>query len=205
MDRLVLTADNIYALAYVMNAKYLDFYYVSLSNRGNDNKLWLSENMKKLVEDGILNEDFSGETSIVPEVESLLRPLYFCSKESSLDIDTFGVEYRFHFLDGKITMTKTVEGGFEISAVNTDDISNIVCSLLPSDYSYESEKAIVEFDDSKVSRIFVVKSAELNVKDLVATFVEYNGCVYEEDKNDIVYSVSGADFADKLFRIITEG
>ena len=41
MSKLVLTADQIFALAYKLDAKYLDYYYISLSNRDDRNNLWL--------------------------------------------------------------------------------------------------------------------------------------------------------------------
>lgn len=209
MSRLVLTADQIYALAYILDAKYLDYYYMSLANRGNDNKLWLSEITKQLVSQGVLVEDFSGDTSIDPEIEEIVKPLYFSDKESSLDINIFGdneenIGYRFHFLDDKMTMTKLVEDGFEIIDASPDDIQKIVSAILPANYSAESEKANVKFDAEKVSRVFIVKNIEGNAKSTIATFVETEGVVYEEDTDDIVYSVSGEDFKDKLCKILTE-
>ena len=209
MSRLVLTADQIYALAYILDAKYLDYYYISLANRGNDNKLWLSEITKQLVSQAVLVEDFSGDTSIDPEIEEIVKPLYFSDKESSLDINIFGdneenIGYRFHFLDDKMTMTKLVEDGFEIIDASPDDIQKIVSAILPANYSAESEKANVKFDAEKVSRVFIVKNIEGNAKSTIATFVETEGVVYEEDTDDIVYSVSGEDFKDKLCKILTE-
>ena len=209
MSKLILTADQIYAMAYILKAKYLDYYYMSLANRDDSNKLWLSEITKQLVAQGTLVEDFSGDTTIDPEVEAIIRPLYFGTKESSLDIDIFGENeenkgYRFHFLDDKVTMTKLVEDGFEVTDASPDDIQKIVSSILPASYSAESKKAYIKFDAEKVSRVFIVKNTEVNAKSTIATFVETDGVVYEEDTDDIVYSVSGDDFKDKLCKILTE-
>lgn len=209
MDKLVLTADQIYALAFVLKAKYLDYYYISLSDRGNDDKLWLSDNVKKLVSQGILVEDFSGDVSIDSEIESLIAPIFFSTKESSLDIDTFGtieknIGYRFHFFDERITMTKTVEGGFEIAYVSIEEIRNIVSAILPQSYSCDSLQIDKEFDVSTVSCVFVVKNIEMNVKSYVATFIESEGVVYEENTENVVFSVSRTDFVEKLYRILAE-
>lgn len=209
MSKLVLTAEQVYALAYILKAKYVDYYYISLANKVTDNKIWLSENTKQLVSQGVLVEDFSGATTIEPGIEELVKPLYFSTKESSLDINIFGDEednegYRFHFLDGKITMTKAVEEGFEISEVTTKEIRELVDGILSSDYSAESAKADISLDVTKVSRVFVVKNTEMNVKSFVTTLVESEGVVYEEDTEDNIYSVSGKDFADKLYKILTE-
>ena len=73
MNELTLTADQIYALAYILEAKYLDYYYISLAKRSNDNQLWLSENTNQLVSQGVLVEDFSGNTTINSEVEALVK------------------------------------------------------------------------------------------------------------------------------------
>ena len=208
MDKLVLTAEQILALAYKMEAKYLDYYYISLSDC-DDNNVWLIDVTNDLIADGKLVEDFSGNTTIGPELEELIRPLYFGTKESSLDIDIFGVdednrEYRFHFLDNKITMAKKVKGGFEISDITSEGIRDIVSSILPSEYSAESEKAYIEYDKDNVSRIFVVKNTEINTKNTVATFVESDGVVYEEDTDNTIYSMSGEDFGEKLYKILAE-
>lgn len=208
MSKIVLTADQVYALAHILKANYLDYYYISLSGRDN-NPLWLGEITKELVSKGILTEDFSGDTTIDPEVEDLIKPLYFGSKESSLDINIFGNQenhegYRFHFLDDKVTMTKLCEEGLEIKNVETEEIKKLTSSLLSSNYSAESSKVDIKFDTSKVSRIFIVKNAEVEVKNNVTTFVENDGVIYEEDTNDNIYSVSGADFADKLYKILAE-
>lgn len=209
MSKLVLTADQIYALAYILKAKYLDYYYMSQSNQDDNNKIWLSEITKQLVSQGTLVEDFSGETTIDPEVEILIKPLYFGTKESSLDIDIFGdneenEEYRFHFLNDKISMVKSVENGFEITKVGLDEIKELVSNVLSTDYSADSGEADILLDVSKISRIFVAKNTEMNVKNFVATFVESDGVVYEEDTSDKIYSISRGDFEDKLYNILTE-
>ena len=209
MGKLVLTADQIFALAFIMKAKYLDYYYMLQANRDDSNKLWLSEITKQLVSQGTLTEDFSGDTTINPEVEKLIKPLYFGTKESSLDVNIFGENednkgYRFHFLDDKITMTRTVEGGFEITDVSFDKVREIVSAILPLGYSAESVKAYIKFDVDKVSRVFVVKNTTVDEKNVIATFIETEGIVYEEDINNMVYSVSGEDFNEKLYKILTE-
>ena len=209
MKSVVLTADQIYALAYVQKAKYLDYYYISLASQFNDNKIWLGDNIKTLVSQGIMVEDFSGDTAVDSEVENLISPLYCSTKESSLDIAIFAdteknLGYRFHFSDGKITMAKTVEGGFEISEVSLDDIRTIVESLIPSDYSAASSVVDISIDASKVSRVFVVKNVEKDIKSVNTTLVEYDGVIYETDDDGTVHSVSKQDFADELISVLTE-
>ena len=209
MSNLILTADQIFALAYIVKAKYLDYFYVSLAACKTDNKIWLSEISKQLVSQGVLVEDFSGDTTITAGIEELVKPLYFSTKESSLDINIFGDSednegYRFHFLDGKITMTKAVQDGFEISEVTTEDIRELIAGILPAEYNANSAMVDISLDISKVSRIFVVKNTEMGVKSFVTTLVESDGVVYEEDVEDKIYSVSGSDFAEKLYKILTE-
>ena len=209
MSRLVLTADQIFALAFILKAKYLDYYYMLQANRDDSNKLWLSEITKQLVSQGTLVEDFSGDTTIDPKIEDLVRPLYFGTKESSLDVNIFGENednkgYRFHFLDGRITMARTIEGGFEITDINTDNVREIISAILPKSYSAESSESQIKFDVDKVSRVFVVKNTVVDEKNVIATFIETEGVVYEEDTDNRVYSVSGEDFNDKLYKILTE-
>lgn len=210
MSKLILTADQIYALAYVIKAKYLDNYYISLSNRTDDNKLWLSEITSGLVSSGVLVEDFSGEISVDPAIDSIVRPIYFGGKESSLDINIFGesennIGYRFHFYDGRITMTKTVDEGFEVTSVTADDIKTFVKSILDNSYSADSEQVEISFDKDNVSRLFVIKNTEVGVKNNVTSLVEYLDVVYEENSQNEVFSLSKIDFDNKLVSILTEG
>ena len=209
MNKLVLTADQIYALAYILKAKYLDYYYISQAKRVNDNELWLSECTKQLVSSGVLTEDFSGETSIDSDLEELLKPIYFSTKESSLDINILGdnednIGFRFHYSDDKTVMTKTVDEGIEISEVSTKDIKDLANGLLSSDYSTTSGKTDVELEVSMISRVFIAKNIELNVKSLNVVFIESNGVIYEQDSDNNVYTVSGNDFSDRIIKVLTE-
>ena len=209
MNKLILSADQIYALAYILKAKYLDYYYISLASHGINHNLWLTSITKELVSKGVLTEDFSGETELVSDYDALVKPLYFGKKESSLDINVLGenesnVGYRFHFLDGNTIMTKLVDGMFEISEVSAEDIRKIVMSILPADYSALSAKTEISLDTNKITRVFVVKNAEIAVKSYVTTFVEMEGSVYEEDTENILYTVSGSDFINKINKAIVE-
>ena len=147
--------------------------------------------------------------TIEAEIEDLVKPLYFSTKESSLEINIFGDNednegYRFHFLDGKVTMTRAVKEGFEISEVTFEEIRELISGILPAGYNADSVKVDISLDISKVSRIFVVKNTVMSVKSFVTTLVESDGIVYEEDTEDNISSVSGSDFADKLYKILTE-
>ena len=209
MRNLILTADQIFALAYILKAKSLDYFYVSLATCKTDDKIWRNEISKQLVSKGVLVEDFSGDTTIEAEIEDLVKPLYFSTKESSLEINIFGDNednegYRFHFLDGKVTMTRAVKEGFEISEVTFEEIRELISGILPAGYNADSVKVDISLDISKVSRIFVVKNTVMSVKSFVTTLVESDGIVYEEDTEDNISSVSGSDFADKLYKILTE-
>lgn len=209
MSKLVLTADQIFALAFILKAKYLDYYYISQANRNDSDKLWLSEITKQLVSQGTLTEDFTGDTFLNPDFETLIKPLYFGTKESSLDVNIFGENednkgYRFHFLDDRITMTRAIKDGFEITDISYDEMRKMVASILPAGYSAETSKAFIKFDVDKVSRVFVVKNTVVDEKNVIATFVETEGVVYEEDTDSTVYSVSGKDFEEKLYKILTE-
>ena len=208
MDKLVLTANQIYALAHILKAKYLDYYYISLASKNTDG-VWLNENTKSLVSQGILTEDFSGEITVDPGVEDLVKPLFFSTKESSLDINIFGdtednIGYRFHFYDDRIIMAKTVNDGFEITEVTSDDIVMMASKILPANYSAQTAKVDIELEPDKVSRVFVVKNTEVDVKSEVATLVESEGIVYEENSDAETFSVSEEDFLNRICKILTE-
>ena len=209
MSKLILTADQIYALAYILKAKYLDYYYISQAKRVNNNGLWLSECTKQLVSSGVLTEDFSGDTSIDSDLEELLKPIYFSTKESSLDINILGdnednIGFRFHYLGDKTVMTKTVDEGIEISDVSSVDIINIVNGLIAPDYSAITEKTDIELDISKISRVFVVKNIELNVSSQNVVFLESDGMIYEQNTDSDIFTVSYSDFTNRIIQVLTE-
>ena len=50
----------------------------------------------------------------------------------------------------------------------------------------------------------MAKNTELDVKNLIATFVETDGVVYEENESNEIFSLSGEDFNEKLYSIMAE-
>ena len=209
MSKLVLTADQIFALAYIMKARFLDHYYISLTNTGSDVKLWQAETQKQLVSIGLLAEDFSGNLLVIPELEDIIKPIYFGTKESTLDISIFGdhegnAGYRFHFDDGVITMVKAIDDGFEVKRTNVDEIRRLIFDLISDDYNVNSEYVDMTFDADKITRVLVVKNAEVNVKNYTESFIESEGVIYSEDADNRVSSVSRTDFVERLFTILAE-
>ena len=209
MEKLVLTANQIYTIAYIMKAHSIDAFYINRVDRPANDQLWLSENTKQLVSQGMLVEDFSGELNIDSDIENLLKPLFFSEKESSLEIITVGdnennLTYRFHYSDTGIVMTKTVDGKFEMAYVASDDINHIVESILPSSYEAESTEVSIDFIKEKVSRFIIAKNINMGDGNQTSVFVEYDGLVYEGDTDNKLFTVSRKDFIKKITLILSE-
>ena len=103
-----------------------------------------------------------------------------------------------------VALVQTVEGGFEITEVSIADIKNIVDGLVSSDYSATSSVVDISIDSAKVSRVFVVKNVEKDIKSVNTTLVEYDGIIYQTDDDGAVHSVSKQDFTDELISVLTE-
>ena len=205
---LLLSPRELYCLGGVLDAKYIDYAYIAaLDDIGQDFKLFQKETLASLSAKGIIMEDFGGNMEMNEEYVSLLKPIFFGSIETSLDIciisDQVTVEvYKFHFYQDRITMVKAQGEELLVKTVTPDQINEIVKALVPEDYSAPSGDTIKGFENEKVTRFFAAKNIKVGVISSVRTFIEADGVLCTEKEEEILISLSADDFVSAVFDIV---
>ena len=113
-----LTPVELFFLARVMNARYVEYAYISAMP---DIQIGFGKHerdtLETLEERGLIEEDFSGNTEVDEEAADLLHPVFFGERETHLDN---GSAYYFHIEGSKITMAEKREGEYVFS--RTDEV-----------------------------------------------------------------------------------
>lgn len=208
-NEVVLTPEELYYLGKFLQAKYIDYAYVAAMNRGGRSfALFEQETKAALVSSGVLAEDFGGNIEIDDSVKSLLMPIFFGETETSLDICEIGetreknkvTVYKFHFLDGIVTMVTNDNGKLAIKPVDLIGIHQIAENLLPEGYNAE-HRVVEEEIEVAVSRYIAAKSITFGKTSAVNSFVEANSVIYKEC-GEQVESLSGDMFVSDIYETI---
>lgn len=82
-----LTAEELYYLGGQMQAKYIDYDYISAMGDIQKNyRMYESNAVDGLAGKGLIEEDFSGEITVSVSIEELLSPVFFGDFEAEIDI-----------------------------------------------------------------------------------------------------------------------
>ena len=205
---LLLTPKELYCLGGILSARYIDYAYIAaLADIGQDFELFKKETLASLVAKGILTEDFSGEMELDEGVARLLRPVFFGTVETSLNVCSIGRElkvdvYNCHFHNGSITLVKNHGKELMVGEVTLDEIEKTVKALVPASYAIRSDQPITDFDKAKVTRFFSAKSVDVGRASRVKTFMEFDGTLCTETEEDMLVSVSADGFIKAVYEIM---
>ena len=208
---LIITAEELYFLGMLFQAKYIDYAYIAAMDDIQQNyALVQKETQAQLVSRGILTEDFSGNIEIEENIKSLLAPIFFGEKESSADICHLGEEkwvdiFKFHFHDDKITMVTGKDKKLVIKEVDTLYLVDFVNEILPDNYSVETFENKDEIDKDSVSRFIAIKNITLGRTSDVRLFIESEGIFYQETSDGNVFSVTREKFVTDALGVIKGG
>ena len=202
---LALSPEELYYLGSTLQAKYIDYAYVAaMDDIGQNYSVFESEAKASLVKSGILMEDFSGNLEIDPTVSALMNPIFFGDVETSVDVCKLGEEstvdvYKFHFLDGTITMVTGQEGKLIVKTVDQLAIKELVSGLVPDNYNCTESKVVSEIDKDKVTRFIATKSIKIGQISVVKTYIEADGIFYREKDEDLIESVTKDMFISDVY------
>lgn len=205
-NEILLTPEELYFLGTRLQAKYIDYAYVAaMDDIGQNFSLFEKETGAALVNKGVLQEDFSGNIQINPNVSELLNPIFFGEIETSIDVCEFAEKNtvtvrKFHFYDGIITMVTGKDGMLQIKAVDQTDIKEIIKGLLPLNYNARSE-TITETIEKTITRFVAVKSICIGKSSVVKTYFEADEVFYCENDQS-TESVSKDAFISEVYRIV---
>ena len=144
IEKLSVTPQQLFFLGSILNAKYIDFSYISALGIVDENvKLLESEIKADLSSKGILKENFSGDVDLDSNAKELLLPLFECEHEITIDVITSGdrtsVEsYKYHFLKEKVTRVYCNDGCFDICESTFENVIDRIKGILPIGYSADS-------------------------------------------------------------------
>lgn len=205
---LALSPEELYYLGSTLRAKYIDYAYVAaMDDIGQNYSVFESEAKASLVKSGILMEDFGGNLEIDPTVSALMNPIFFGDVETSVDVCKLGEEstvdvYKFHFLDGTITMVTGQEGKLIVKTVDQLAIKELVSGLVPDNYNCTESKVVSEIDKDKVTRFIATKSIKIGQISVVKTYIEADGIFYREKDEDLIESVTKDMFISDVYDTI---
>lgn len=205
---LTISPEELYYLGSTLQARYIDYAYVAaMDDIGQNYSVFESEAKASLVKSGILMEDFSGNLEIEPTVSALMNPIFFGDVETSVDVCKLGEEstvdvYKFHFLDGIITMVTGQEGKLIIKTVDQLAIKELVSGLVSDNYNCTESKVVSEIDEDKVTRFIATKSIKIGQISIVKTYIEADGVFYREKDEDLIESVTRDMFISDVYDTI---
>ena len=204
---IILSPEELYYLGSLMQARYIDYAYVSaIRDTKKSYKLIAQESKAKLVDAGILMEDFGGDLELDTNVRQLLAPIFYGEYETTLDVCKVGDEKsaiqvcKFHFFDGMITMVTAQQGKLEIKTIDQLVLRQLVEALVPAGYAAETQE-ITEQLDVTVTRLIVAKNILVGQRSTVSTFLEADKVLYQEQAEGI-RSLSKDDFISTVYDII---
>lgn len=207
-NEIVLAPEELYYLGSILQAKYIDYAYIAaMEDIGPNYTMFENETRDSLVRAGALMEDFSGNLEVDKGLLGVIKPIFFGEVETSIDICKLGEEnsvcvYKFHFLDGAITMVTGDSGKLAIRSIDQIYIKDIVCSLIPEEYRCTAPEVVTEIDKSKVTRFMAAKSVVVGHASAVKTFIETSGIWYKEKDNETIESVTRDLFISDVYDIV---
>lgn len=205
-----ITSEELYYLSAVMQAKYIDYVYVS-------NIVLMEESIKKLKEDAqrtlsekkYIDEDFSGNVMVAYDVERVLKPVFFGEKESSVtdinqknDMASFT---NYHFLDGDITAVTEIDEKLVFNLISTEEIENKIEKLIPSNYE-DNVMGEIEIAAENISRIISIKTFQVGVSSGVFVYIaNEDGVFCTENGEEAFVSVGREEMITHFKKVILEG
>lgn len=207
-NEILITPEELYYLGSAVQAKYIDYAYVAaMDDIGQNYALFESDAKNSLVDAGILMEDFSGSVELDPNAETLIRPIFFGEKETSVDICEVGEErkvvvIKYHFLDDNITMVSGKDGKLIIKHIDTDEMYSFIKDLLPDNYPQITPAVKNDIARETVSRFFAVKAVVVEKQSIVKTYIESDNIIYREKEDGSLESVPKEVFVNEVYNIV---
>lgn len=207
MNEYDILPEELFFLGTLLQAKYIDYAYIAAMDDIQDNfSLKKKETIAGLVKKGFIQEDFSGDLEVGTELRSLLEPVFFGVKETSLDIchliDNKHVDiYKFHHRNGNITLVSGKDRMLVVRAIDDEYFSELLSSVLEKE-SDDFVDAITELDYSKITKLIAVKSSIVGGPSFVNTYFEVDNHLYIERETGELCSVSKEDFIHEAMKVL---
>ena len=202
-----LTAEELYYLGGQMQAKYIDYDYISAMGDIQKNyRMYESNAVDGLAGKGLIEEDFSGEITVSVSIEELLSPVFFGDFEAEIDICGVQEDSR------KIVKLHTDQD--KTTLVELDE-NQLVLKKMQGNYVVEYGKYIfgflkdetdenIEFDEQKVSEIYILKNTVIGGESDVRILFRIENSVFMEDENEEIKRINDQDIIQTIQSVLVE-
>ena len=136
MQDIKIKPEELYFLGELMQAQYINYEYIAAMP--DISQAYAAEKtnaIRNLGKRGLVSESLRGGVRVSPDLQKLLRPVFFSKTENALRILTRKPEHsleilRFHVLDGSVTMMQMTQKQMKLTAVTEEDIRTILHAKL---------------------------------------------------------------------------
>ena len=209
-NELIISADELFYLGKLMNAKYIDYaYIVCMNDSAEDFKIREKRVKQELIKKELIFESFSGKIDVDESVLKMLSPIFEGKKESSLNICYISEQTRaeiikFHFTDNNVIMVRPENGLLMLTRIQLGAIDNIVSGLFEGKAECTEKKIIKDIGGKSVSVLVSVKSIVLGEKSSVCVFVQSNGDWYIDKGRNTFESIGREEMTELIIQKIKE-
>lgn len=199
-----ISAEDLFFLSKIMNAKYIDYDYIKmLTDLSARYALKESIAVENLCNQGLVYEDFCGDIEVEDLAKDLFEPIFFGEFESELIVEDHVSmnRYKYHVLNGRYIQV-AIDGQYlEVSEVNKEDILD---NLPYIDELLEKRKVNLNyFEDKDVDGIIVLKRQKMNKSSKCIQLINDNGVFYQS-KGLKIHSLTKDELKQLIKKIVWE-
>lgn len=205
-NEIVLRSEELYFLGTVMKAANSDYSYIaSMGEISREYKQAEKKCLLNLSRMGVIRERLDGEIRIRPQLEQLLKNVFFGNLETKLDVLTTGENakqrsLRFHYLDGSITMIAAAGDDLLLREVTEPEVEERVRRVVRS-HPDPTGKA-VRLTKEAISRIIVVQRGQKGVGTVDELFFEQDDALFTTDSAGNYVGISDAAAIQTMIRML---
>lgn len=208
MDNTIkLTAEELYYLGGIMQAKYIDYDYISAMNDIQNNyRLYESNVVNDLSKKGLIEEDFSGDITIAVSMEELLRPVFFSDFEAEIDICNIREDNRkivkLHTDQGETTLVELDENHLVLKKMQENDVVEYGKDIFS--FIKDETDENIEFDEQKVSDIYILKNTVIGGESDVRILFRIGNSIFVENEKEQIAKTTFSNLIQEIQAVLVE-
>lgn len=208
MDNTIrLIAEELYYLGGIMQAKYIDYDYISAMNDIQNNyRLYESNVVNDLSKKGLIEEDFSGDITIAVSMEELLRPVFFGDFEAEIDICNIREDNRkivkLHTDQGETTLVELDENHLVLKKMQENDVVEYGKDIFS--FIKDETDENIEFDEQKVSDIYILKNTVIGGESDVRILFRIGNSIFMENEEEQITKITFPNLIQEIQAVLVE-
>lgn len=202
-----LTAEELYYLGGQMQAKYIDYDYISAMGDIQKNyRMYESNAVDGLAGKGLIEEDFSGEITVSVSIEELLSPVFFGDFEAEIDI--CGVQedsrkiVKLHTDQDKTTLVELDENQLVLKKMQGNDVVEYGKDIFG--FLKDETDENIEFDEQKVSEIYILKNTVIGGESDVRILFRIGNSIFMENEEEQITKITFPNLIQEIQAVLVE-